>query len=52
MKGVCAEGVKTDRISFYFVLKSTDSPLWKRIMRVKYDFFSLDYFKIGNGQNT
>jgi hypothetical protein len=32
--------------------KPTDSPFWKGLMRVKDDFFSIGFFKIGNGANT
>ena len=32
--------------------KPTDSPFWKGLMRVKEDFFSRGYFKIGDGANT
>jgi hypothetical protein len=32
--------------------KSSDSPFWKGIMRVKDDFFELGFFTIGDGENT
>jgi hypothetical protein len=32
--------------------KPTDSPFWKGLMRVKDDFFSRGFFKVGNGSDT
>jgi hypothetical protein len=32
--------------------KPTDSPFWKGLMRIKNDFFTKGYFKIGNGTST
>jgi hypothetical protein len=34
------------------VAKSTNSPFWKGLMRVKEEFFSRGHFKIGNGHST
>jgi hypothetical protein len=33
-------------------VKPTDSPFWKGLMRVKNDFFSRGYFKIGDGSSV
>ena len=32
--------------------KPTDSPFWKGLMRMKREFFSKGYFKVGNGASV
>jgi hypothetical protein len=32
--------------------KPTEAPLWKGLMRIKNDFFSRGFFKVGNGETV